>query len=127
MENREVMLVSVFLVLVSALAFNLNDFSITGYAIKDNSASLRLDPIVAKANSDITITIAPASEGTSRFVEFYQNNEKIGETVRLCNQLRCMEKVTVVYSIPELWNGKFEAQIYDYTSEDYIIREFVVN
>ena len=89
MENREIMLVSIFLILVSALAFNLNDFSITGYAIRDNSASLRLDPIIAKAGSDITITIAPASEGTSRFVEFYQDNEKRGETVRLCNQLRC--------------------------------------
>ena len=126
MENKEVILSSIFLILLASLAFNLNDFSVTGFAVMQSSASLKLDPLVLNQASDLTITIMPGKEGASRFVEFYQNNEKVGETVRLCNDLRCMEKVTVVYQIPSHWQGKLEAQIYDYTSEDYLVREFLV-
>lgn len=127
MENKEVILTTVFLILVSALAFNVNDASFTGFAIKDNQAALKLDPVIVKANSDLTLAITPSTQGTSRFVEFYQDNNKIGETVRLCNELRCSQKVTVIYPIPEYWQGKIEAQIYDYTSENYIVKEFLVD
>ena len=127
MENKEVILATVLVIMLSSLAFNLDGLTgFTGNFAVDSSASLRLDPIIVKAGSDLTLTVVPGKQGTSRFIAFYQSHQKLGETTKLCNDLRCNEKVTLVYPIPSYWSGDFIAEIYDYTSESYIKKEFRV-
>ncbi|MEK6904568.1 MAG: hypothetical protein AABW87_03170, partial [Nanoarchaeota archaeon] len=96
LSHGQIALITVFLVLTAALAFNLGD--ITGSVVAETDQTLiKVSPALVKAGGDAKINIYPSDEGSSGKVEFFKDGNKIGESTMLCGERRCYDNTLLVY------------------------------
>jgi len=124
LTNKEVALITIFLVLTGAVAFNLGD--ITGSATIDlESSRLKISPVIVSPEENIKINIYPGKEGSSSRVEFFTQGSKIGETPKICREKRCYDNSYIIYEVPSSWQqGLYIGQIFDYETGRYVKSHF---
>ncbi|MEK6812877.1 MAG: hypothetical protein AABX86_02060 [Nanoarchaeota archaeon] len=125
LTNRQVALLTIFIVLTGAVAFNMTGF--TGSAVKDTSSRLDVQPVVLSHGEDLRITIHPGEAGTMNKVEFFTRGIKVGETPAFCKEQRCYGRASIIYEIPTSWEeGLYVAHVFDYSSGNYVQDYFTV-
>lgn len=120
LSHGQVALLTTFLVLIAAVAFNLGD--ITGSVVATGAETvIKVNPVLVNSGEDLRINVYPSDEGNSNKIEFFRGGSKIADSSELCAGRRCYDDTLLIYNVPGSWEaGTYVAQVYDYAGSNYV-------